>query len=414
MIDIFKGELDKHIINDNPDKIYIFDDNDARQGDAGQNIVRTLGNVIGIRTKKKSNNLSSSFYKDEEYESNILKIRQDILHIKYMEMCGKSIIFSNKGYGIGSSNLKTNAPRTLEYLNNLLKYYFNYNNIGGKRWSRIPSHKEITNGEYVSFLKESVVVNKIFNPVNNSLYRKDLLESGYLDLLSLIRNNKKISFIQNRKYKQEDILLLEVYSGVYCVVIVIESYDLSEVDRDYWSMFEGFNESFLSDIKNTDGMYQTHFKFISTIDENGEMNFEKNIFGGNDVSIDEIEKKEYKKIGYPVNDKNKNLEMIQNEDIVNLLNDMRSDIINIKKEIEDLRVKNKNTFNFTKFLKRKTVYDFLKKNNITYDSCEKIEKNKKYKGSYYYIVVNEHYFFIKEINFLFISSFRIIFKLKIN
>ena len=53
MIDIFKGELDKHIINDNPGKIYIFDDNDAGRGDAGQNIVRTLGNVIGIRTKKK-------------------------------------------------------------------------------------------------------------------------------------------------------------------------------------------------------------------------------------------------------------------------------------------------------------------------------------------------------------------------
>jgi hypothetical protein len=140
------------------------------------------------------------------------------------------------------------------------------------------------------------------------------------------------------------------------------------------------------------------------------MDFDYSILKSNE----DYSKKEYKKIGYPVNDKNKNLEMIQNEDIVNLLNDMRSDIINIKKEIEDLRVKNKNTFNFTKFLKRKTVYDFLKKNNITYDSCEKIEKNKKYKGSYYYIVVNEHYFFIKEINFLFISSFRIIFKLKIN
>ena len=114
----------------------------------------------------------------------------------------------------------------------------------------ITKHKYITGGTIHDFLKESIVVNKIFNPVNNSLYRKDLLESGYLDLLSLIRNNKKISFIQNRKYKQEDILLLEVYSGVYCVVIVIESYDLSEVDRDYWSMFEGFNESFLSDINN--------------------------------------------------------------------------------------------------------------------------------------------------------------------
>jgi hypothetical protein len=44
--------------------------------------------------------------------------------------------------------------------------------------------------------------------------------------------------------------------------------------------------------------------------------------------------------------------MIQNEDIVNLLNDMRSDIINIKKEIEDLRVKNKNTFIFFYFFTR--------------------------------------------------------------
>ena len=69
-IEIYNGDWKVDYINNNPNKIFVFCDNNARIGKVGQSIIRDLSNSMGIRTKKGPSNKSVSFYKDSEYEKN--------------------------------------------------------------------------------------------------------------------------------------------------------------------------------------------------------------------------------------------------------------------------------------------------------------------------------------------------------
>lgn len=129
MIEIFKGNWSKSDVNSNKDKIFVFGDNNLRYGEGGQAVIRSLNNTEGIRTKKEPNNNSSSFYNDKEYEDNILRIKEDVKRIKRLEDSGKTIVFSSGGYGTGLARLNEKAPKTLEYLNEILFEYFEYKNV---------------------------------------------------------------------------------------------------------------------------------------------------------------------------------------------------------------------------------------------------------------------------------------------
>ena len=128
MIEIFEGNWNEKDVIDNPDKIFIFGDNNLRYGKGGQAIIRDLVNTYGIRTKRAPNNDESSFYTDDDYDDNILRIRQDIRAIKRLEDNGKTIVFSSGGYGTGLAKLNIKAPNTFRYLNELLMENFNYSN----------------------------------------------------------------------------------------------------------------------------------------------------------------------------------------------------------------------------------------------------------------------------------------------
>jgi hypothetical protein len=148
-IEIFEGFWTEETVRQNPDKIFIFGDNDLRVGKGGQAIIRDLPNTFGIRTKKKPNLHPLSFYNDHEYLDNCQKIRQDVIKITELVEGGKTIVLSSGGYGTGLSKLPEVAPKTFEYLNSLLKFNFNFDNVSGKKWIRIPSHYEIINSRLV-------------------------------------------------------------------------------------------------------------------------------------------------------------------------------------------------------------------------------------------------------------------------
>jgi len=97
MIEIFNGNWKINDIVNNKNKIFIFGDNDLRIGKGGQAIIRDCKNTIGIRTKKQPNNNQSSFYNDDEYDENILKIDQDINNILNKLKQGYTIVFSSGG-----------------------------------------------------------------------------------------------------------------------------------------------------------------------------------------------------------------------------------------------------------------------------------------------------------------------------
>lgn len=102
----------------NKDKIYLFGDNDQRQGYAGQaREMRGENNAIGIRVKKKPFMSKESFYTDREYKDNCKKIDEDFARIPD----DIDIIIPSDGIGTGLALLDQQAPKTFNYLKSKLK-----------------------------------------------------------------------------------------------------------------------------------------------------------------------------------------------------------------------------------------------------------------------------------------------------
>lgn len=269
-IEIYNGFWSQQVVKSNPDKIYIFGDNDLRIGLGGQAVIRNLSNTFGIRTKKIPSNTQDSFYSDSEYEFNKQKILQDVLQIKLFQISGNQIVFSDGGYGTGLASLKTKAPKTFKYLVDLLKSFFNYDNETGKIWKYIPSFDEINFAEYVD-------ISECLNPINNSFFRDELLKTGKFNYFDAIRSELKTSFTSDIQYKRGQVINLNVGASEYLVVKVCESYKCDFVDNKSWSIFEGFSEDFINTAETIE-LYQTQFQFISTLNPDGTMRFKDNIF----------------------------------------------------------------------------------------------------------------------------------------
>jgi hypothetical protein len=103
--------------------LFIFGDNDLKQGKKGQSIIRDQTNTIGIPTKKKPSSYSSSYYYDTEYEENIKKIdkafEEIVIRLKNEEF--KGIILPENGIGTGLAKLQINAKNTLKYIENKIQ-----------------------------------------------------------------------------------------------------------------------------------------------------------------------------------------------------------------------------------------------------------------------------------------------------
>jgi hypothetical protein len=102
-------------VRDNPDKIYVFGDNDKRAGLGGQAAaMRGEPNAIGVRTKKAPDNKPGSFYSDAEFDANRQKIDEDFSKVVAQARAGKPIVIPEDGLGTGRARL---GPRTLAYIN---------------------------------------------------------------------------------------------------------------------------------------------------------------------------------------------------------------------------------------------------------------------------------------------------------
>ncbi len=276
-VEIYSGFWTVDDVKNNPNKLFVFGDNNARIGKGGQAIIRDLPNSIGLRTKKGPSNKPAAFYSDTEIDKNIFFIREDILRIKYMSKNYDSIVLSDGGYGTGLASLEKVAPKTFEMLNNLLIGYFSFDNKKGKIFRNIPGYDAIISGKYISLNNSDVL-----NPINNSFFLPELLSENLNTLPQLIKCEKKVAFTSPEKYKPFDVILMSFENTKeYLVCQVKDSYLYDQIDLDTWSYFEGFITSFISsktDLQDKE-LFQTQIEFICTLDERGNMLFKDNIFG---------------------------------------------------------------------------------------------------------------------------------------
>jgi DNA polymerase elongation subunit (family B) len=109
--------ITRDYVKNNPDKVFIFGDNDEKDGYGGQaKEMRGEKNAIGIPTKKKPDSTQDSYYTDSEFELNKKKINLAINAIIKEIKEGKTIVFPSRGVGTGLAMLDIKAPKTFAFL----------------------------------------------------------------------------------------------------------------------------------------------------------------------------------------------------------------------------------------------------------------------------------------------------------
>ena len=117
------------LLRANPNKIYVFGDNNQREGKKGQAAIRDEPNAMGISTKLRPSADEDAFMRDNQIKANAAIIDSDIAKIK---ATGKTVVFPKDGLGTGLAALKSKAPNTYEYLVIRLKEEFGFNNNTGE------------------------------------------------------------------------------------------------------------------------------------------------------------------------------------------------------------------------------------------------------------------------------------------
>lgn len=119
----------RKLVEENPQNLYIFGENEAQQGSirigGGQAVIRGLENTFGFCTKESI----MDFWSDMNYANNINKIEEDIKSLKAKSAFYENIVFPANGLGTGLSQCPKKCPRTFLYLSRRLLEVFGYNNI---------------------------------------------------------------------------------------------------------------------------------------------------------------------------------------------------------------------------------------------------------------------------------------------
>jgi hypothetical protein len=280
-IEIFNGNWSQSDVKSNPNKLFVFGDNNARVGKGGQAQIRDLSNTAGIRTKKGPSNKPAAFLTDIELDNNCKNIREDIIEIKTKYLSGNydTIVLSSGGYGTGLAQLEKFAPKTFHFLNNLLEYNFYFENKSGKIKRVIPNHSEISGAKYIS-IDGKEFQSGVLSPPNNSFFRSNLLELGLNTYIDLISKYKKLAFTSTTSHSIGEIIIL-VHQNIYIVVRVTDSYRIEEISKKNWSVLEGFEDVIIQDYIGNETMYQNHIEYIGILDTNGKIEFNSDLFGNN-------------------------------------------------------------------------------------------------------------------------------------
>lgn len=281
IIEIFNKDWSIDDVRSNPNKLFIFGDNNARIGKGGQAIIRDLQNTAGIRTKKGPSNKPAAFLSDNELDINCKNIREDIIEIKNKYLIGgyTSIVLSSGGYGTGLAQLERLAPKTFHFLNTLLEFNFYFDNRTGQTRRVVPSHGEISGAKYIS-IDGKDFQSSVLSPINNSYFRSNLLSKGLLTNKQLIISGEKMAFTYPNYHNIGEIVIL-VCDDEYLISRITDSYEMGLVNGEKWSNLEGYDISFFNSLSINNKLYQNTIEFIGVLKSDGMIEFNDELFNSN-------------------------------------------------------------------------------------------------------------------------------------
>lgn len=374
-IEIFKGDWTIDDITNNPDKVFIFSDNLLRHGGIG----RHLPNSIGLRIKKGPNAKSVSFYTDNDINDFKKIIFEDIIKIKKQLLSGKKLVISGSGYG--KLDVAQKSPVIYQYICQMLKDHFSFDNQTCNFWTRIPSHIELSNAKVL--------------PIDNLIDQSSIFES--------IKSGNKICITSDKEFKSNDLIKLisseSKTSSIICRIID-NSYPLNIISKDDWSILERCELKYYDSIDKN--QFQSHFQYICSIDKKGVMIFNDDMFGNSEktIKLPEVNEKENDITPSPKADivepiKNLILDLPKNtitisdhkiDSVLEKLEFLSNRISLIEESVIKKEIKTKS------FFSKKQISDFIKKWEIEGKLCL-INNDKKE----VYTLSNDTHFYIIEL-----------------
>lgn len=118
----------KAIAISNPEAIYVFGDNVAKQGTVGNSSVRGLDNAFGLFFKKDMNRTESSYYTNAEAGDFITIFDEQVEQLTNMIAEGKQVIFAKDLISTPElADFKKNSPAVFEYVKAKLLQDLQYN-----------------------------------------------------------------------------------------------------------------------------------------------------------------------------------------------------------------------------------------------------------------------------------------------
>jgi hypothetical protein len=93
------------------DRLFVFGDNDARRGLAGQAAIRGEPNAIGLATKRSPSHVAHAYYRDDDFEANAAKISAGVVRILHTLLEGY-VPDADAHPGVHTSHANSAEPAT--------------------------------------------------------------------------------------------------------------------------------------------------------------------------------------------------------------------------------------------------------------------------------------------------------------
>lgn len=120
--------LSVRLCRDKPDSIFIFGDNLAGYGTAGQAVIRKEPNAFGIPTKRYPSMAAGSFFTDKKCErEHVLKALRELYPLRR-----RTIYFPKNGIGVGMAKMPESSPVLFKEMSEILFKHFGIINGGFK------------------------------------------------------------------------------------------------------------------------------------------------------------------------------------------------------------------------------------------------------------------------------------------
>jgi hypothetical protein len=114
---IYQKIIKREDLKANPSVLYLFGDNEVRQGFGGQaKEMRGEPNAVGVATKRFPNMDENAFWSDDNYKSNTAIILHDLFKARRHLSAGGLVVIPLDGLGTGASQMPQRCPDTFKYL----------------------------------------------------------------------------------------------------------------------------------------------------------------------------------------------------------------------------------------------------------------------------------------------------------